>query len=77
MVLEFMQENIPASRLIGVAESLPQMARLLWAITPQEPIQALLLVLPKTPHPSQSNAIEFSPVPECVDDDSVVAVVSQ
>jgi hypothetical protein len=27
MVLEFMQENIPASRLIGVAESLPQMAR--------------------------------------------------
>jgi len=36
-VLDFMQANLPAAKLIGVAESLPQMARLLWSNLPQEP----------------------------------------
>jgi hypothetical protein len=37
-VLEFMQSNIPVSRIIAVAETLPQMAKLLWAMHPQEPV---------------------------------------
>lgn len=58
-VLEFMQQNIQASRLTGVADSLPQMARLLWSRYPQEPCFAVSLVQPKKDqgHPSQSNAI--------------------
>jgi hypothetical protein len=38
-VLEFMQLNIPAAKLVGVAESASQMARLLWGHNPQEPVQ--------------------------------------
>jgi hypothetical protein len=36
-VLEFMQVNIPTAKLVGVAESLPQMGRLLWGHFSQEP----------------------------------------
>ena len=46
-VLQFMQENVPTSKLIGVADSLPQMARLLWGRYPQEPCHALNLTLEK------------------------------
>lgn len=46
-VLEFMQVNIPASKLCGVADSLPQIVRLLWGHFPQEPCQCLSLTLEK------------------------------
>ena len=37
-------EQVPASKLAGVADVLPQMARLLWAKFPQEPCIGLGLV---------------------------------
>ena len=36
-VVEFMQKNLPANKLVSVAEWMPQIARLLWLQTPQEP----------------------------------------
>ena len=47
-VLEFMQRHIPASKLMGVAERLPQMAKLLWDRYPQEAVTAVELH-PKPP----------------------------
>jgi hypothetical protein len=43
-VLEFMQKNITASKLVGIAEALPGIARLRWSHNPQEPVQSLTLV---------------------------------
>ena len=37
-VLEFMQGRIQACKLVGIAEALPQMARLLWNHNGQEPV---------------------------------------
>lgn len=42
-LLEFMQINIPASKLVAVADCVPQMARLLWGGYSQEPLRAILL----------------------------------
>lgn len=42
-VLEFMQSNIPSSKLVGIAERLPQMAKLLWDRYPQEAVTAVEL----------------------------------
>lgn len=56
-VLEFMQENIPAVKLYGVSEALPQMGRLLWGQHPQEPVVAATLLTPKG-HLSQSDSSE-------------------
>lgn len=42
-VLEFMQERIPASKLVGVADRIPQMAKLLWDRYPQEAVTAVEL----------------------------------
>lgn len=55
-VIMFMQSNVPASKLIGVADAIPQIARLLWARYPQEPLVAVSLS-PKKLHQSQSTAI--------------------
>ena len=46
-VLEFMEANIPAERLIGVTDALPQMARLLWDHLPQEPVCPMRLSVTK------------------------------
>jgi hypothetical protein len=35
-VLEFMQFNVPTAKLVGIADSLPKIARLLWEHFPQE-----------------------------------------
>ncbi len=43
-VLVFMRESIPASKLISVAESLPELARLLWRDCPQESFVAHSLI---------------------------------
>lgn len=37
-VLEFMQTNISVCKLIGVAECLPRIAKLLWRHYPQNPL---------------------------------------
>jgi hypothetical protein len=37
-VLAFMQSNIPVHKLVGIAERLPELARLLWDHYPQEPV---------------------------------------
>jgi len=73
LVLEFMQSNFPASKLIGIAEKLPEMARLLWGHFEQEPVCSLLLSVPKTlEHPSRLFSSESSPEKKCVGDGSVV-----
>jgi|GEM_PF-4155720 len=46
-VLQFMQANIPASRLVSVANTLPQMAKLLWDGCPQEPVAIAAMVVEK------------------------------
>jgi hypothetical protein len=70
-VLEFMQGQIPASKLVGVAERMPQIAKLLWDRYPQEAVDALSLTVTKK-RPSQSDANEFVPVLPCAGDGSVV-----
>ena len=40
-VMEFMQENIAANKLLGVSESLPKIAKLLWDRYPQEEVYAV------------------------------------
>jgi hypothetical protein len=47
-VLEFMQERIPACKLVGVAERMPHIAKLLWDRYPQEAVTAVELH-PKPP----------------------------
>jgi hypothetical protein len=42
-VLEFMQRSIPTCKLVGIAEKMPEMARLLWGHYSQEPVKPLLL----------------------------------
>jgi hypothetical protein len=42
-VLEFIQDNVPATKLVAVTERLPEMARLLWGHFPQEPCHVLNL----------------------------------
>jgi hypothetical protein len=42
-VLEFMQERVAAFKLIGVAERIPAMAKLLWDKYPQEPVEPISL----------------------------------
>jgi hypothetical protein len=53
-VAEFMQNNIPAAKLIGVAEALPTLASILWSQYPQESVQAAIFDCPKTGLLSQS-----------------------
>jgi hypothetical protein len=57
MILETMQSNIAVEKLIGIADVLPQAARLLWNGCPQEPVRAATLFLPKI-CPSRSAASE-------------------
>jgi hypothetical protein len=77
MVLEFMQDNIPAAKLTGIAETLPQMARLLWAHYPQEPVQPASFFLKKECNQLPLSANECAPVPRCAGGDSVEVGVSQ
>ena len=67
IVLEFMQRSMPAWKLIGIAEALPQMARLLWGGVPQEPCTVVAFSLPKTvgQNPTRQASTESSPVLAC------------
>ena len=49
-VLEFMQSQIPASKLLGIADALPQVAKLLWAHLPQELCTVASLFLTTLPN---------------------------
>lgn len=73
VVLEFMQANIPTSKLLGVAESIPDVARLLWSGYPQEPLHVLQLQgLPITnglPQDASGCGLGL----RCADGDSAVA----
>jgi hypothetical protein len=40
-VVEFMQENLESQKLVGIADSLPGIARLLWGDVAQEPVKAI------------------------------------
>ena len=53
-VLEYMQANVPASKLIGVAERVQELARPLWGQFPQEPCHSISLVSPKLDQGNQS-----------------------
>ena len=73
-VLEFMQERLPACKLVPVAKALLGMATLLWGHYSQEPCQILTLESPKRmAHQSQSDAIESGPAPVNAGGGSVVA----
>jgi hypothetical protein len=60
-VLEFMQNSMAADKLVGVAESLPAIARLIWGHYTQRPIRAIDLIHLK-PRPSRSAARESDPL---------------
>jgi len=45
-VIQYMEENIVAARLIGVAAALPDIARLAWSHLPQEPCVPIRLTAP-------------------------------
>jgi hypothetical protein len=75
-VAEFMQRNIPASKLMSVAEELPKMGRLLWSHFPREPSFGLRLSEPPLTNGLQQDANVCAPGKRCVDGDSVVAECS-
>jgi hypothetical protein len=60
-VAEFMQRNIPASKLISVAEKLREVGRLLWAHYPQEPSFGLRLSEPPLMSDLQQDASVSGP----------------
>ncbi len=72
-VLEFMQTSMTADKLVGVAESLPVIARLIWGRYTQRHFQAVDLIYPKL-GPSQSIAIESVPAQGRADDDFAPAM---
>jgi hypothetical protein len=71
-VAEFMQRNIPASKLMSVADELPKMGRLLWAHYPQEPSVGLRLSERPLTNGLQQDASVSDPALPCVDGGSVV-----
>lgn len=42
-VISFMQENIPTTKLMGIADKLPEIAKLLWSHYSAEPFTLLEL----------------------------------
>jgi hypothetical protein len=76
-VVEFMQSNIPTAKLIGVAESLPKIGRLLWDGYEQEPFDASRMQWPSATTVAgqlRSTANESSPEQCCAHDDSAAVV---
>jgi len=71
-VLEFMHLNVPAAKLLTVAEVIPKLARLLWSEYPQEPLVGVSLVSLPT-RGSLPNASESGPALPCAGDGSVEA----
>jgi hypothetical protein len=80
-VLEFMWANTPPAKVIGVAEVIPQLARLLWSTDPQEPFSPIRLERDPAAKFSACNqspqaATESSLGTLCAGDDSVAEVAS-
>jgi hypothetical protein len=61
-VLEFIQDNVPANKLIAVSERLPEFARLLWGHFPQESCNVLRLELEKSPKTDSENQSQPSAI---------------
>jgi hypothetical protein len=58
-VLEFMWASVPATRVVRVAQAIPELARLLWTDDPQEPFMAIRLepsIKKDQENPSHSSA---------------------
>jgi hypothetical protein len=75
-VLEFMQANVPATKLVAVSESAAQMGRLLWGHFPKESFDSLSLraLLPSsTSRVTQPTSTEFDRSQSRVGGDSVEA----
>lgn len=47
ILLEFMEKNVPTSKLIAISSQLPEIARLLWSDYPQQPCNIIRLGVPK------------------------------
>jgi hypothetical protein len=79
LVLEFMQDNIAAAKLLGVAETTAKLARLLWGQYAQEPLSPVSLGpdKPKMQNQLLRAASELSLGRPCADGDSVGAEISQ
>ena len=73
-VVEFMQKNVPAEKLLSVADALKDVARPLWGRFPQEPCMVLRLCEAKS-GPSQPIASESGLAIACAGDGSGVAAV--
>lgn len=73
-VADFMQEHLPTSKLISVADHLPKIARLLWGEFPQEPCQPLALIPTKRGLENQSQPVSSGSSLDyrCVGDGSAV-----
>jgi len=75
-VAEFMQSKIDARKLVGVAESLRNMAMMLWGHYERDRFNALELRGESITCASQQAAIELEHSNPCVDDDSAPVVVA-
>jgi hypothetical protein len=69
-VIEYMQRNIPANKLMGVAEKLPDVARLLWSDYSQEPVRVMQIGTIQESRGQQSVANESLPAAHCAGDGS-------
>jgi hypothetical protein len=76
-VIEFMQGNIPANKLMSVAEKLPDLARVLWSHFPQELCVTAKLETIKLCNQSPLNATEYDLAPARVGGDFVAATGAQ
>ena len=65
-VLDYMRSNVPAAKLVKVAETLPSLAHLMWGGYPKESFEVFTAC-----YPQQSVATESSPVEVCAGDGSV------
>jgi len=78
-LLEFMQKNLPTSKLIAISSQLPEIARLLWSDYPQQPCNIIQLGIPKPVQrcPSPQDASESFPGRSGADGGSGVVAACQ
>jgi hypothetical protein len=76
-LLEFMQDTIPANKLVGIAEKVPIMARLLWGHNPQEPVSSVSLTCLDLADGRLLDASESDPGGVCAGGDSAEAMASR
>jgi hypothetical protein len=72
-VVEFMQNGIPTTKLVQVAEALPKIARLLWERYPKESCIEMELTDTRFTNGLPQDATGFAPALPRAGDDSVAA----